>query len=81
MPATARPQGHYRLGDRVEVVFAGQHYGLGSLHQQSAQVTIASLGDGSEVEFASAGILSGRQPKPGGKLCTLPKLLEVADHR
>ena len=68
-------------------MFAGQHYGLGSLHQQSAQVTIASLGDGSEVGFASAGILSGRQPKPGGKLGTVLELLELlevahsGDHR
>ena len=81
LPATALSQGDGPLRDGIKVVFASQHDRLGTLYQQGAQVTVASLGDGSEVGFASAGILSGRQPKPGGKLCTLPKLLEVADHR
>ena len=79
LPATALSQGDGPLRDGIKVVFASQHDRLGSLYQQGAQVTVASLGDGSKVGFAPTGVLPGCQSQPGCELGTILELFEVTD--
>lgn len=78
-PATVLSQGDGPLRDGIKVMFASQHDSLGTLYQQSAQITVASLGDGSKVGFAPAGVLPKCQSQSGCELGTIFELFEVTD--
>ncbi len=49
------------------------------MHQQRAQIGIATLADTQQLCLASAGVLSRYQTHPGRKLPSVPKSVAIAD--
>src|SRR5690554_758198 len=57
------------------------HYGLRTMHQQSAEIAIATLGNRSELRFPAGGLLSRNQAKPGDEVPSALERFHIADRR
>jgi hypothetical protein len=51
----------------------------GSMHQQRAQIGVATFADPEQPRLASTGVLSRYQTQPGGKLSSVPKSVAITD--